>query len=132
MSVFEVILVRIFPAFSRIRTEYGEIRSMRSMRFTQLILLMYNTTKNNLIVKSARPWKIFKNSENILLQYLLNIFRRNRCMQDSTSGTGNCTRYSWWKSDFIKDRSKKYLYICIFICHWVCSCNYSMLWSAEL
>ena len=25
MSVFEVVLVRIFPAFSRIRTEYGEI-----------------------------------------------------------------------------------------------------------
>ena len=25
MSVFGVILVRIFPAFSRIRTEYGEI-----------------------------------------------------------------------------------------------------------
>ena len=25
MSVFRVILVRIFPAFSRIRTEYGEI-----------------------------------------------------------------------------------------------------------
>ena len=28
MSVFEVILVRIFPAFSRIRTEYGKIRSI--------------------------------------------------------------------------------------------------------
>ena len=26
MSLFGVILVRIFPAFSRIRTEYGEIR----------------------------------------------------------------------------------------------------------
>ena len=25
MSVLEVVLVRIFPAFSRIRTEYGEI-----------------------------------------------------------------------------------------------------------
>ena len=25
MSVFEVVLVRIFPAFSHIRTEYGEI-----------------------------------------------------------------------------------------------------------
>ena len=27
MSVFRVILVRIFPAFSRIRTEYGKIQS---------------------------------------------------------------------------------------------------------
>ena len=29
MSVFGAILVRKFPAFSRIRTEYGEIRSVR-------------------------------------------------------------------------------------------------------
>ena len=28
MSVFGIILVRIFPAFSRIRSEYGEIRSI--------------------------------------------------------------------------------------------------------
>ena len=28
VSVFEVILVRIFPALSRVRTEYGEIRSI--------------------------------------------------------------------------------------------------------
>ena len=27
-SVFRVILVRIFPAFSRIRTEYGEVQSI--------------------------------------------------------------------------------------------------------
>ena len=31
MSVFGVILVGIFHAFSRIRTEYGEIRSIRSI-----------------------------------------------------------------------------------------------------
>ena len=30
MSVFRVILVRIFPAFFRIRTEYGEIRSIKN------------------------------------------------------------------------------------------------------
>ena len=30
MSVFVVIPVRIFPAFSRIRTEYWEIRSIQS------------------------------------------------------------------------------------------------------
>ena len=32
VSVFGVILVRIFPALSRIRTEYGEIRSISSLR----------------------------------------------------------------------------------------------------
>ena len=33
MSVFEVILVHIFPAFSRIRTEYGELlENARKMR----------------------------------------------------------------------------------------------------
>ena len=31
MSIFGVILVRIFPTFSRIQTEYGEIRSINEV-----------------------------------------------------------------------------------------------------
>ena len=39
MSLFGVILVRIFPAFSRIRTEYGEMRILyQSKTFTRICL----------------------------------------------------------------------------------------------
>ena len=41
MCVFGVILVRIFPAFSRIRTEYGEIQSISPY----LVRMMENAGK---------------------------------------------------------------------------------------
>ena len=59
MSVFGVILVRIFPAFSRNRTEYGEIRRYQNNSEYELFLrseYVFKITWNAVRMTSKSKW----------------------------------------------------------------------------
>ena len=74
MSVFEVILVRIFPALSRVRTEYGEIRSicpnsvrMRENAEKMWTIITPNTDTFYAVSKCGREYKkVFRGEESIV------------------------------------------------------------------
>ena len=51
MSVFGIILVRIFPVFSRIRTEYGEIRSTNTFYAASRSTKIDYSPRNSLKIK---------------------------------------------------------------------------------
>ena len=56
VSVFRVILVRIFPAFSHIRTEYGEIISPYSVRMRENVGKMWTRITPNTDTFYAVLW----------------------------------------------------------------------------
>ena len=64
MPVFGVILVRIFPAFSRIRTEYGEIRSISP----------YSVRMREIDQKKLRIWTLFTQCRILFGFHELNVF----------------------------------------------------------
>ena len=107
MSVFGVILVRIFPAFSRILTEYDEIRSI----FPYLVRMQENAGK--MLTRITPVTNIFyvvyisrsnSLSWNVWFQYKWYIYK---CFVDTYTRArmGWC---SWWLCYSINTTARKY------------------------
>ena len=67
MSVFGVILVRIFPAFSHIRTECGEIQIISPYS----VRILENAGKWTLLTQCIYfPWKVYFHYDKVLYRIL--------------------------------------------------------------
>ena len=92
MSVFGVILVGIFHAFSRIRTECGEIRSIRSITpNTDTFYLLWCTLKYSLFFYLV--WFTLKYSKYYSVQMRENAGKMRTRITSNTN-----TFYAVWKS----------------------------------